>query len=55
VYDALKEKMVRPNEQTLWAQGPLTASSPVDTRWYPNAQAFEPPGQTVLEFFELAT
>lgn len=53
-YEGFKEKMLDAANPEVFAPEPLTASSPAERRWYANARSLEPPGQTLLEFFELA-
>ena len=54
-YEGFKEKMFDAQDARVFALERLTATSPAETRWYANSGPAEPPGQTLLEFFELAT
>lgn len=41
-------------DSAIFAQEPLTLTSPADSRIYANSNSAEPPGPTILEFFDLA-
>jgi hypothetical protein len=55
VFDAFRDKMTEGGKNAKYfVPEPLTAFGPIDRRWYPNDRPTEPPGQTILEFFELS-